>query len=1084
MKPHLPVGSYELRDGPWPSRMTPRIFFTAAIFASIANAIPTIELPLNSQVPPIARVSEPFTYTFSNSTFSSILPLSYILTDAPSWLSLDSSTRTLSGTPSANDVGTTVVNGINIGLTASDHTGSVTMNATIIVSTNPAPIISIPISSQLASFGTFSLPSTILYHPSTDFNFTFEPGTFTDNGGTSGLSYYSVTLVNTPLPSWIQFDGSSLSFSGRTPDYQSLIQPPQTFGIQLIASDIEGFSGVSVPFEIEVGVHLLAFKNTDLIINATAGVDVMFDGLSNNLELDGAPANHSSLASVTAETPSWLSFDNDTLSLSGIVPADAVPINISIQATDIYGDIDNAIVYLDILTAVFNSQIGPLNVSSGAPFSFDFSSYVRNKSDVEMRAQFSPVTSWIVFDSQSLILSGTVPPTTPQSEIGITLTAISKSSQRSTSQSFDLYVASDSGQLPQSSSLASHSPSATGGNVSSPTYSPASISRHKRLSGGVIAAIIVPICLAMVAILIAFCCCMQRRRAAQTRPRSPAKSEISAPVEVSSSVAEIVRPNRIAPPIPLQLDTSEFTIEQSTSTSTSEQKARSGKLADNPLRRSQTMSAVSRPSKDEFRLSDTMRARAYSDNALSRTDKSWRSTQDSAYPTISSSSQTNSSHRLTRNYSRKGQDRRSGRLKSRESVVRHSNLDIQRPQSRTLNIRDSHFSFTPLEKLSISAKHTSTQPLDMATSGKTLSRSISAKRKSRLVSGIDQKSGVGHGGRESITSLTSVPAKRRSVGHGQNRQTTGLSRESSTWLPVTLGSAGRDPVRLSNVSAITEKTDVLESDPVAPLNLRRHHIRRVPPSSGGLSESSPSTRRMSRRGAGSSPFFAGGASTRSSRMSPHRTRSSYADSPTVPMESIGGLEHSGESDLVEKNTPPRDSLGIAYVGPREGTRQLRSYIQSRLAREKTNSSMKSTESNDSRFESADSLNQSQPNIVIHGRSSEIGQEGAKGDDQYEDDLREDFSDGSWETHRSTPPDSLRNIIECGLGESSHMAMASKHALGPATALRSHLTSPLPPDQGTMANMVQGRGMRPLSADADGKQGSVRAIIESDYAAYI
>ena len=129
----------------------------AAIFASIVDAIPTIAFPLNSQVPPVARVSEPFSYSFSDSTFSSDLPLTYTLSNAPSWLSLESDTRTLSGIPSTNDVGSDAITGINIGLTASDQTGSITLNATLVVSTNAAPIINIPLSAQLANFGKSSM---------------------------------------------------------------------------------------------------------------------------------------------------------------------------------------------------------------------------------------------------------------------------------------------------------------------------------------------------------------------------------------------------------------------------------------------------------------------------------------------------------------------------------------------------------------------------------------------------------------------------------------------------------------------------------------------------------------------------------------------------------------------------------------------------------------------------------------------------------------------------------------------------------------------------------------------------------------
>lgn len=227
---------------------------------------------------------------------------------------------------------------------------------------------------------------------------------------------------------------------------------------------------------------------------------------------------------------------------------------------------------------------------------------------------------------------------------------------------------------------------------------------------------------------------------------------------------------------------------------------------------------------------------------------------------------------------------------------------------------------------------------------------------------------------------------------------------------------------------------------------------------------------------------------RGSRKSPNKIRTSYADSPTVPEEPMARvLNDAGMDNLREKGTSPRDSLGISYAGARESTRQLRSYIQSRLARVKTNSSMISNESRDSRFDSADSLNQSQPNIVVHARSPKVRQPEAEGEDEYEEYLPNDYSEGSWETHHTTSQDSLENIIEHGLRDPPEgiTGGAQRHTLAPNTALRSHPTAPLPPDLGPNARIVSGRGKRPLSVEAGANnQGSVRAIIESDYAAYI
>jgi hypothetical protein len=84
-------------DWPTVSLIIARAVYAVYLFAALAIAAPTITFPINSQVPPVARVSMPFMFTFSASTFSGSSSLDYTLSSAPTWLSLDGSTRTLLG---------------------------------------------------------------------------------------------------------------------------------------------------------------------------------------------------------------------------------------------------------------------------------------------------------------------------------------------------------------------------------------------------------------------------------------------------------------------------------------------------------------------------------------------------------------------------------------------------------------------------------------------------------------------------------------------------------------------------------------------------------------------------------------------------------------------------------------------------------------------------------------------------------------------------------------------------------------------------------------------------------------------------
>lgn len=57
---------------------------------------------------------------------------------------------------------------------------------------------------------------------------------------------------------------------------------------------------------------------------------------------------------------------------------------------------------------------------------------------------------------------------------------------------------------------------------------------------------------------------------------------------------------------------------------------------------------------------------------------------------------------------------------------------------------------------------------------------------------------------------------------------------------------------------------------------------------------------------------------------------------------VGGVDDTIMGCLRQTSTPPQDWFGISYGATREGTRQLKSYIQGRLARVKTNDSMNPT----------------------------------------------------------------------------------------------------------------------------------------------
>jgi axial budding pattern protein 2 len=1020
-----------------------RIAGTVAVLLldTLVDATPRIAYPINAQVPPVARIAESFSFSFSSSTFASDYPISYSLenTDA-TWLSLDGSTRTLSGTPPNEDANTAPY----IGIVATDATGSVYMNTTLVISSDPAPVVNVPLSSQLASFGAHSAPSSILFYPSTPFNFSFDIDTFTVVGPTTGLNYYAVTLENTPLPSWITFNGSELSFRGETPDYFSLVQPPQTFGFQLIASRVLGFSGVSIPFNIVVGNHVLAFKDTTIMANATVGTGFEFNGLSGGLTLNGDVINGTQLSSVTADTPSWLLFDNTTFVLSGTPSSEAVLTNVTITAVDPFGDIANTTIYINITGHLFTSTLTALNATIGVYFSKDLSTSILNVKDVDVTAQFSPITDWLSFNSQTLILSGQVPSHAQPSIIKVTLNATSRTSRLSDVQSFELKIVSamtNSATSSSSGTQSSRRPSST-----TVTNNSKESSSNRISKGAIVAAVAVPIVVLLVSLLLCVCC-MRRRRKDLMRATSPAKSDISGPITHYLSVAEVGASDRAFLRQRIEANRTRF----SNSPNYVIEKHRNSRwYITGTMRRSETTSGLSGTESSNYRESRSsgIRGRSFSENALSRADNSWRSTQDSSYPTIGSKSL--SSGQITRNFSRKT-----------------GTANIQRSSS-SMPLSDSNISQAQISRLSglsfitgePSKQSSIQQTPEFAYGLETQIRGNKRRRAPSYLSGAadldGQQSGVGHGARKA-GSRFSFLEKRRTHGHGmaENLPSFGprghsIVRNSASNFPVQAAFAGssswvttqagdrQSRFRQSQYSAMTESTDVLYPEDAMRKSLKLVPPSPQPPRSAHLSTSTISTRPVSRRTTGSSPFF-GGSSRSNSRRSPaSKFQYSQTESPAVPTvaETNDAL-----SDQIERSLPPRsleeqiasqlrvscvdeierDGLGISYGSPQEGTRRLQSMVDTvHDSVNRFRNSLNSLSDSSSRFNDAPSSYASASRHFY------------KEDEDYEDDYEGDYvkrrrlghspSRSSYES-RQFGRDSHGNMIEYDDDDSPQIAQA-------------------------------------------------------------
>ncbi|KAL2261505.1 hypothetical protein VTK26DRAFT_4015 [Humicola hyalothermophila] len=386
--------------------------YTIAFLLAFATAAPHISFQINSQVPPVARIDQPSSFVFSPSTFTSSSPIRYSLANPPTWLSLDSDERRLYGIPRDDDAGPGLVTGVPVKIVATDDSGSTSLAATLVISRGAGPVVEIPLEKQIPDFGTFSGPSSILAAPGESFSFELDSNTFSKPAG-SAISYYAVTTDNTPLPAWISFDPGKLSFSGKTPPQESLVQPPQRFPLKVVASDVVGFAGASLPVDIIVGSHRITASNTSIALTASPGTLVSYTQLKDRIQVDGNPATSENiLIAATPNIPPWLSIDNKTWHITGVCPQNAESTDFAVTLQANSANALNLTIAVEVASKkndFFVEDLPALTVTAGQPFAFDLRPYLVNPHDTEISVGISSSDLWIQFNASTGTLFGNAP---------------------------------------------------------------------------------------------------------------------------------------------------------------------------------------------------------------------------------------------------------------------------------------------------------------------------------------------------------------------------------------------------------------------------------------------------------------------------------------------------------------------------------------------------------------------------------------------------------------------------------------------------------------------------------------------------
>ncbi|MDP2810621.1 MAG: putative Ig domain-containing protein, partial [Rhodocyclaceae bacterium] len=235
--------------------------------ASLLNHAPILASPLADVA---ALEDDAFSWTLPNGTFADLDAgdvLTYSVTGAngaplPAWVSFDAATLTLSGTARNEDVGSFIAD-----VTATDRTGRSAMTSftLAIVNTNDAPLMITPIADQ-----------EIVENAS--FDHTVSAASFADEDVGDTLSFSASLANGDPLPSWLNFDVATTTFSG-APGIGNLVD----LAVRVRATDAAGASSDAV-------FQLAVVAAAPIISSGTDGDDWL-TGLSGNDILSGEGGN-------------------------------------------------------------------------------------------------------------------------------------------------------------------------------------------------------------------------------------------------------------------------------------------------------------------------------------------------------------------------------------------------------------------------------------------------------------------------------------------------------------------------------------------------------------------------------------------------------------------------------------------------------------------------------------------------------------------------------------------------------------------------------------------------------------------------
>lgn len=412
----------------------------AVLYTELANGEPLLSYSISNQVPPVAYVDKDYTFEIADNTMLSSInsdeDITYKAFSLPSWLSFDGSTFT--GEPTSSDSSSDDISIILEGYDSSDDSY---LNTTFTIALMALATVSVSDSFSINSFlsenGETTGSNGYIITPGKDFSLQFDSSDFTSSSDTVT---YGAKMAdgNSPLPIWLDFDSSSLKFSGTSPSVNSEIAAAQNYGIILYATTENGVSMAEIDFSLVVGAHSLSISDATVPINTTSSsrsFTYTLDMSSVKLDGDSVTSDNISSVSLSSDAPSWASLSSMgdlNYVLSGTVPSDfgSSSESFSVQVYDIYEDEVNFSVNINYDNSKRTSSSSSSATSSSSTASSHSTSSSTSSNSSLTATSSAKITTTTLAPSTSSMPSSTASTTSANSSTASATSGAKNSTQK------------------------------------------------------------------------------------------------------------------------------------------------------------------------------------------------------------------------------------------------------------------------------------------------------------------------------------------------------------------------------------------------------------------------------------------------------------------------------------------------------------------------------------------------------------------------------------------------------------------------------------------------------------------------------